>query len=66
VQLASALVVPFSGAGGARGALALYSDLPDAFTLDHARVATDAAAHLSRALRVTGGAGTTSAKIQAA
>ncbi len=66
VQLASALVVPFAGAGGARGALALYSDTPDAFTLDHARIATDAAAHLSRAVRAAGAAGPAAAKIQAA
>jgi putative nucleotidyltransferase with HDIG domain len=54
VQLASALVVPFTGVGGARGALALYADAPDAFTLEDARVASDAATQLSRALRVAG------------
>jgi putative nucleotidyltransferase with HDIG domain len=52
VQLASALVVPFAGPAGARGALALYADVPDAFTLDHARLAGMAATYLSRALRV--------------
>ena len=52
LQLSSALVVPFAAASGARGALALYSDAPDAFTLEHARIVTAAAVRLSRALRV--------------
>jgi putative nucleotidyltransferase with HDIG domain len=52
VQLASALVVPFTANNGARGALALYAQTPDAFTLEHARVAGVAATHLSRAFRV--------------
>lgn len=51
VGLASALVVPYTGPTGARGALALYADAADAFTLDHARVAGAAAVHLSRAIR---------------
>lgn len=54
VQLASALVVPFTGTTGARGALALYADAADAFTLDQARIAAAAAIHLSRALRAAG------------
>ena len=54
VPLASALVVPFTGTTGARGALALYADAPDAFTLDHARIAAASAVHLSRALRAAG------------
>jgi putative nucleotidyltransferase with HDIG domain len=53
VQLSSALVVPFGAPSGARGALALYSDAPDAFTLEHAKIVTDAGVRLSRALRVT-------------
>jgi putative nucleotidyltransferase with HDIG domain len=52
VQLSSALVVPFATASGTRGALALYSDAPDAFTLEHARIVSDAGVRLSRALRV--------------
>jgi putative nucleotidyltransferase with HDIG domain len=51
VQLASALVVPFTGPTGARGAVAFYADAPDAFTLDHARTVAAAVAHLSRAVR---------------
>ncbi len=51
VTLASALVVPFTGATGARGALALYAEAQDAFTLEHARIAAEAAVHLSLALR---------------
>ena len=51
VPLSSALVVPFA-AGGGRGAMAFYADAPDAFTLDDARVATAAAAALSRAFRL--------------
>jgi putative nucleotidyltransferase with HDIG domain len=66
VQLSSALVVPFAAASGARGTLALYSDAPDAFTLDHARMATAAAVHLSRALRVTSRTVTGLARIYAA
>ena len=49
--MSSALVVPFSAAGGGRGALAFYAGPADAFTLDDARVATIAAAALSRAFR---------------
>jgi putative nucleotidyltransferase with HDIG domain len=51
VPLSSALVVPFA-AGGGRGAMAFYAEAPDAFTLDDARVATAAAAALSRAFRL--------------
>jgi hypothetical protein len=63
VPMASALVVPFSAAGGGRGALAFYAGAADAFTLDDARVATIAAAALSRAFRL---APSSSSKIQAA
>ena len=52
VPLASALVVPFAAGADGRGALAFYAAAADAFTLDHARVATAAAAALSRAYRV--------------
>jgi hypothetical protein len=51
VLLSSALVVPFTSPSGARGALALYAESADAFTHDHAMVASAAAAHLTRALR---------------
>jgi putative methionine-R-sulfoxide reductase with GAF domain len=51
LQLASALVVPFTTAHGSRGALALYAQAADAFTLEHARIAGGAAVHLSRAFR---------------
>ena len=51
VPMSSALVVPFA-AGGGRGAMAFYADAADAFTLDDARVATAAAAALSRAFRL--------------
>jgi hypothetical protein len=60
--LSSALVVPFS-AGGGRGSLAFYAEAADAFTLDDARVATVAAAALSRAFRL---AASSSSKTQAA
>ena len=63
VPMASALVVPFAAAGGGRGALALYADAADAFTLDDAKVATAAASSLSRAFRL---ATSSSSKIQAA
>ena len=62
VPMSSALVVPFS-AGGGRGALAFYAGAADAFTLDDARVATVAAAALSRAFRL---AASSSSKTQAA
>jgi hypothetical protein len=61
--MSSALVVPFSAAGGGRGALALYAGAVDAFTLDDARVATVAATALSRAFRL---AASSSSKTQAA
>ena len=63
VPMSSALVVPFSTAGGGRGALAVYAGAADAFTLDDARVATIAAAALSRAFRL---APSSSSKTQAA
>jgi putative nucleotidyltransferase with HDIG domain len=63
VPMASALVVPFAAAGGGRGAMAFYADSADAFTLDDARVATAAAAALSRAIRL---ATSSSSKTQAA
>ena len=63
VPMSSALVVPFSTAGGGRGALAFYAGPADAFTLDDARVATIAAAALSRAFRL---APASSSKTQAA
>ena len=63
VPMSSALVVPFSAAGGGRGALALYGGAVDAFTLDDARVATVAATALSRAFRL---AASSSSKTQAA
>jgi putative nucleotidyltransferase with HDIG domain len=50
LQLASALVVPFTVGQGSRGALALYAVAPDAFTLDDVRVASATAEHLGRAL----------------
>lgn len=49
VRLSSALVVPFAAGAGGRGAIALYGEIPDAFTRDHARLAGLAAFHLSRA-----------------
>ena len=52
VPMSSALVVPFAAGGGGRGALAFYAGPADAFTLDDARVATIAAAALSRAFRL--------------
>lgn len=51
MPLASALVVPFPTVGGSRGALALYAEAANAFTLDHARTATAAAACLGLAFR---------------
>jgi putative nucleotidyltransferase with HDIG domain len=67
IALSSALVVPFTAPSGARGALALYADAADAFTLDDARVAAAAAAHLSRALGAGGRkAAAPSARTQAA
>jgi hypothetical protein len=42
------------GTDGARGALALYAEAADNFTLDEARIAAAAAVHLSRALRAAG------------
>ena len=63
VPMSSALVVPVSTAGGGRGALAFYAGPADAFTLDDARVATIAAAALSRAFRL---APSSSSKTQAA
>jgi putative nucleotidyltransferase with HDIG domain len=53
VDLESALVVPLPGPSGPRGALALYAAEPDAFTLEHARIAGAAATHLSRAFQMT-------------
>jgi putative nucleotidyltransferase with HDIG domain len=66
VTLSSALVVPFTAAGGSRGALAFYAEATDAFTLDHAPVATAAAAALSRAYREVTSASPVGARIQAA
>jgi putative nucleotidyltransferase with HDIG domain len=66
LQLTSALVVPFTGTSGARGALALYADSSDAFTLDHARTAAAAATHLSRAIRVMSPSRERTARSQAA
>ena len=66
VPMSSALVVPFTVASGSRGALAFYADAPDAFTLDHAEVATVAASVLSRAYRVASSAAPAGARIQAA
>jgi putative nucleotidyltransferase with HDIG domain len=66
VPLASALVVPFTAAAGSRGALAFYADASDAFTLDHAQIATAAAAALSRAYRVVASVAPGGARIQAA
>jgi hypothetical protein len=63
VPMSSALVVPFSAAAGGRGALAFYAGPADAFTLDDARLATIAAAALSRAFRL---APSSSSKTQAA
>jgi putative nucleotidyltransferase with HDIG domain len=63
VPMSSALVVPFAAAGGGRGAMAFYADAADAFTLDDARVATAAAAALSRAFRL---ANSSRSKTQAA
>jgi putative nucleotidyltransferase with HDIG domain len=63
VPMSSALVVPIAAAGGGRGAMAFYADAADAFTLDDARVATAAAAALSRAIRL---APSSSSKTQAA
>ena len=65
VQLSSALVIPFPTALG-RGALALYSDTADAFTLEHARVLADAATHLTQALRATHKPNTATGRSQAA
>ena len=65
VQLSSALVVPFTSDSGARGALALYADAADSFTLDDARIAGAAAACLARALRMAA-VHTVDARIQAA
>jgi len=66
VPLSSALVVPFVAAAGSRGALAFYAAAPDAFTLDHAQVATAAAAALSRAYRVVTSAAPSGARTQVA
>jgi hypothetical protein len=66
VPLASALVVPFTAASGSRGALAFYAAGPDAFTLDHAQVATTAAGALSRACRAVTSAVPVKARIHAA
>jgi putative nucleotidyltransferase with HDIG domain len=66
VPLASALVVPFTAAGGSRGALAFYAEAADAFTFDHAQIATAAASGLSRAYRVVTSAAAAGARIQAA
>jgi len=63
VPMSSALVVPFAAAGGGRGAIAFYADAADAFTLDDAKIATAAAAALSRAFRL---ATSSSSKTQAA
>jgi putative nucleotidyltransferase with HDIG domain len=56
VRLSSALVVPFSAPGGARGAIALYAEAAEAFTRDQARLASVAATHLSRAYSAAAGA----------
>jgi putative nucleotidyltransferase with HDIG domain len=66
VALASALVVPFTAAGGSRGALAFYAEAPDAFTLDHAQIATAAAAALARAYRTAATVAAAKARIHAA
>jgi putative nucleotidyltransferase with HDIG domain len=66
VALASALVVPFTAASGSRGALAFYADASDAFTLDHAPIATAAAAALARAYRAAATIATAKARINAA
>jgi putative nucleotidyltransferase with HDIG domain len=54
IALASALVVPFTAASGAQGAMAFYADAPEAYTLDDARLGAAAAGHLSRALLAAG------------
>jgi hypothetical protein len=48
--LASALVVPVALPDGSRGALALYAEAADAFTLEDARRASAAAAQFSDGL----------------
>jgi putative nucleotidyltransferase with HDIG domain len=66
VGLSSALVVPFTAAMGARGALALYADTREAFTREHLRLACAAATHLSRALVPAATGGAPVARIRAA
>ena len=48
VQLASALVVPFTAGASMRGALALYAEGADAFSIADAQTAISGAAQLSR------------------
>jgi hypothetical protein len=66
VALDSALVVPFTGAGGSRGALALYAEAADSFSLDHARLAAAAAAALTKACRVSSRPVAVGTRVQAA
>ena len=66
VGLGSALVVPFTAAGNLRGALALYADAPEAFTLADARIAVVAATQLSRLFSSPARGGDPASIIQAA
>jgi len=57
ISLASALVVPFTPPGNTRGALALYAEGPEAFTLADARLALSAATQLTRLFAQVASAG---------